>query len=161
MSSTISSAIEPQLPAWARGLSLRLPGRVSRDVAIPRLKSNVFLLFIYVWLRWGVPKFSLVPKRIVVGVISWVAGRETGQSAEYWLRLLGEYTFVPVCELGAYKTHRPFRVQGSYLVDSYCTILPRRTSRCVILSRHRNRRHRRGRAWRLRHLVALSIHPQQ
>lgn len=89
MSSTISSTIEEQLPAWAKGLSFRLPGRVSRDVAIPRLKSNVFLLFIYVWLRWGIPRFSLVPKRIIVGVISWFAGKETGASAEYGLGLLG------------------------------------------------------------------------
>lgn len=90
MSSTISSTIEEQLPAWAKGLSFRLPGRVSRDVAIPRLKSNVFLLFVYVWLRWGIPRFSLVPKRIIVGVISWFAGKETGASAEYGLGLLGE-----------------------------------------------------------------------
>ncbi|KAG8989732.1 hypothetical protein FRB90_002108, partial [Tulasnella sp. 427] len=87
--STISNAIDDQIPAWAGGLSFRLPGRVSRDVAIPRLKSNVFLLFIYVWLRWGIPKFSLIPKQLVVGLVSMIAGKETGQSADHGLRFLG------------------------------------------------------------------------
>src|SRR6218665_3706774 len=93
MSSSISNSIDDKIPALG-GLSFRLPGRVSRDVAIPRLKSNVFLLFVYVWLKWGIPQFALIPKRVLVGAVSMLAGRQMGQSADHGLSVLGELTWI-------------------------------------------------------------------